>query len=617
MIMLRRPRRRVRETTTSGDGDGDARVGVRVARASEADVARAEARARARARAGTTTTRGRRTKKMGAFLAKVESSKMDADALRERLTQARDQAQEALKEIKVPKVEDLRNLIEDIRQEQSEAKYHPDKRRLESVADFFSYTEEEGRKFFDEIDRSKKGKLSLDDLKHAMKKRNLPPTYAKAFMEKAKGPKIFARNINWDDFQSVMNERESTILRMFNSLSMSRNGLLKTSDVKQVLERLGLAATDENAKAMVHYLRGSSEYSRQGYVTYGQFRNFLMLMPHEVARETDPSRLWFEAATIVQFSAPPRSGSFAMAARAAFAGGLASASTTSMMHPLDTLKTRLQAAVGKGPSLLELIKSVPKLGPRKMYQGIIPSVTGNFAGHGLRTATYEVVCIALAPAMALPMVTETTIQGLGSGLGTLLGTCVRIPCEVLKQRLQTDQYPNVPAALKGIVKTNPRALYAGTAATLTREIPFYVTGLMIYENLKKGAVALKGGRELENYQVIMVGACAGALGSVMVNPFDVMKTRTMTGSVPLGQPLWVAMAHIVKTEGPLALMKGAIPRMAWIAPLGAMNFAGYELAKKAMNTADEAKKVDGEKEESMRTAPPASRSTPPTTNSSS
>ena len=175
MIMLRRPRRRVRETTTSGDGDGDARVGVRVARASEADVARAEARARARARAraGTTTTRGRRTKKMGAFLAKVESSKMDADALRERLTQARDQAQEALKEIKVPKVEDLRNLLEDIRQEQSEAKYHPDKRRLESVADFFSYTEEEGRKFFDEIDRSKKGKLSLDDLKHAMKKRNL------------------------------------------------------------------------------------------------------------------------------------------------------------------------------------------------------------------------------------------------------------------------------------------------------------------------------------------------------------------------------------------------------------------------------------------------------------
>ena len=118
------------------------------------------------------------------------------------------------------------------------------------------------------MDRSKKGKLTLDDLKFAMKKRNLPQSYAKSFMEKAKGPKIFARTITWGDFQSVMNERESTMLRTFNSMSASRNGLLKTSDVKQVLEGLGLAATDENARAMVRHLRGSSEYSRQGYVTY-------------------------------------------------------------------------------------------------------------------------------------------------------------------------------------------------------------------------------------------------------------------------------------------------------------------------------------------------------------
>jgi Ca2+-binding EF-hand superfamily protein len=462
-------------------------------------------------------------------------------------------------------------------------------RRLESVSNargafanprLFSTTT--GRKFFEEVDRSGKEKLTLEDLKVAMKKRNLPPTYAKAFMDKAKGNKIFARTITWDDFKSVMNERESTMLRTYNSMTMSRSGMLKMSDVKGALGRLGLAATDENAAAMLKHLRGSAEYSRQGYVTYGQFRNFLMLLPPEVANATDPSRLWYEAATIVQFSPPQKSGNFKLACKAALAGGLASATTTSMMHPLDTLKTRLQAAVGKGPSLLDLIKSVPKLGPRKMYQGIIPAVTGSFAGHGLRTATFEVVCKVLAPAVALPFVTETAIQGVGSGVGTLLGTCVRIPCEVLKQRLQTDQYSNVILAFKGITADTPRALFAGTAATLTREIPFYVTGLMIYQNLKKGAVAINGGRELENYQIIMVGACAGALGSVMVNPFDVMKTRTMTGSVPYGQSLWVSMAHVVKTEGALALMKGAIPRMAWIAPLGAMNFSGYELAKKAM-----------------------------------
>ena len=30
------------------------------------------------------------------------------------------------------------------------------------------------------------------------------------------------------------------------------------------------------------------------------------------------------------------------------------------------------------------------------------------------------------------------MQGLASGVGTVLGTCIRIPCEVLKQRLQVS-----------------------------------------------------------------------------------------------------------------------------------------------------------------------------------
>ena len=86
---------------------------------------------------------GTRTRYRG-FLAKMESTKMDAEALREKLVAVREKTQEAMKKIEVPKVEDLRMLIEDIRQEQTEAKYHPDRRRLESVADFFAYTEEEG-----------------------------------------------------------------------------------------------------------------------------------------------------------------------------------------------------------------------------------------------------------------------------------------------------------------------------------------------------------------------------------------------------------------------------------------------------------------------------------------
>lgn len=44
------------------------------------------------------------------------------------------------------------------------------------------------------------------------------------------------------------------------------------------------------------------------------------------------------------------------------------------------------------------------------------------------------------------------MQGLASGVGTLLGTALRIPCEVLKQRLQVGQHNSVQEALSTALK---------------------------------------------------------------------------------------------------------------------------------------------------------------------
>ena len=40
-----------------------------------------------------------------------------------------------------------------------------------------------------------------------------------------------------------------------------------------------------------------------GFVSYGKFRNFLMLLPEAKLAEVDPSIAWFEAATMVPFGA--------------------------------------------------------------------------------------------------------------------------------------------------------------------------------------------------------------------------------------------------------------------------------------------------------------------------
>lgn len=94
-------------------------------------------------------------------------------------------------------------------------------------------------------------------------------------------------------------------------------------------------------------------------------------------------------------------------------------------------------------------------------------------------------------------------------------------------------------------------------------------------------------RDLEPWETVVVGALSGGLAAVITTPFDVMKTRMMTA--PQGVPVSMQMVafSILRQEGPLGLFKGAVPRFFWIAPLGAMNFAGYELAKKAMDKSDQ------------------------------
>lgn len=68
-----------------------------------------------------------------------------------------------------------------------------------------------------------------------------------------------------------------------------------------------------------------------------------------------------------------------------------------------------------------------------------------------------------------------------------------------------------------------------------------------------------------------------------------MKTRIMTAAAESSVSGAAILAGMLKKEGPIALFKGALPRAVWTAPLGAMNFAGYELAKKALSEREAAK----------------------------
>ncbi|KAF3576029.1 hypothetical protein DY000_02035356, partial [Brassica cretica] len=452
---------------------------------------------------------------------------------------------------------------------------HPDKKKLISVQDFFRYTESEGRRFFEELDRDGDGKVTLEDLEIAMRRRKLPRRYAKEFMRRARSH-LFSKSFGWKQFLSLMEQKEPTILRAYTSLCLTKSGTLQKSEILASLDNAGLPANEENAIAMMRFLKVDTEES----ISYGHFRNFMVLLPYERLQD-DPRNIWFEAATVVAV-APPVALPAGDVLKSALAGGLASALSTSLLHPIDTIKTRVQASTLSFP---EVIAKLPEIGVRGVYKGSIPAILGQFSSHGLRTGIFEaskLVLINFAP--NLP---EIQVQSIASFCSTLLGTAVRIPCEVLKQRLQAGMFNNVGEAIVGTWKQDgPGGFFRGTGATLCREVPLYVVGMGLYAESKK-MVAQALGRELEAWETIAVGAVSGGVAAVVTTPFDVMKTRMMTATP--GRPISMSMVFfsVLRHEGPLGLFKGAVPRFFWVAPLGAMNFAGYELAKKAMQKNEE------------------------------
>lgn len=217
-----------------------------------------------------------------------------------------------------------------------------------------------------------------------------------------------------------------------------------------------------------------------------------------------------------------------------------------------------------------------------MYKGSIPAVLGQFTSHGLRTGLHQVSkYILLNAAPGLP---EGQVQSLASFCSTVIGTMYRVPFEVLKQRLQAGIFDNVgEAAVISWQQDGLQSFFRGTGATLCRELPFYVFGAGLYRESKKAMEKIIK-RELEPWETVVVGAITGGFASVLTTPFDVIKTRMMTAPQGVQVTMQIAALTILREDGPFALFRGAVPRFFWVAPLGAMNFAGYELIRKAMDS---------------------------------
>jgi solute carrier family 25 S-adenosylmethionine transporter 26 len=254
----------------------------------------------------------------------------------------------------------------------------------------------------------------------------------------------------------------------------------------------------------------------------------------------------------------------------AAAGALAGAAVETALYPIDTIKTRLQAAKGGAPIVWH-----------GLYKGLAGNIFGVIPASALFMGVYEPLKRLALEHGHSPLAAQlcaATVAGTAASL-------VRVPTEVVKQRMQMGQFPSAVAAVRTILLKEGlrKGLYAGYGSFMLRDLPFDAIEFVAYEQMRSALRAALGGRQLSAFETSAVGAAAGVATAVLTTPLDVVKTRLMTqGAGGAYKGVLDCFARVVREEGPRALFRGVQPRVLWIGMGGSVFFTCLEGAKKLM-----------------------------------
>ncbi|XP_065848316.1 S-adenosylmethionine carrier 1, chloroplastic/mitochondrial-like isoform X2 [Euphorbia lathyris] len=252
------------------------------------------------------------------------------------------------------------------------------------------------------------------------------------------------------------------------------------------------------------------------------------------------------------------------------AGGTAGVVAEAALYPIDTIKTRLQAAHGGGKIML-----------KGLYSGLGGNLAGSLPASAIFVGVYEPLKQKLLK--TLPENLSAVAHLTAGVVGGAISSIIRVPTEVVKQRLQTGQFASTSNAVRLIVaKDGFRGLYAGYGSFLLRDLPFDAVQFCIYEQLMMG-YKIAAQRDLKGPEIALVGAFAGAITGAMTTPLDVVKTRLMVqGSGHQYRGIFDCLKTISKEEGFHALLKGIGPRVVWIGIGGSIFFGVLEKTKQVL-----------------------------------
>ncbi|KAF3949759.1 hypothetical protein CMV_024409 [Castanea mollissima] len=313
--------------------------------------------------------------------------------------------------------------------------------------------------------------------------------------------------VDYHEFRRYMDDKELELYRIFQAIDVKHSGCIFPEELWDALHKAGIEIDDKELARFVEHV----DKDNNGIITFEEWRDFLLLYPHEATIENIYQH--WERECLVDIGEQPviPEGISKHVHRGKYfvAGGIAGATSRTATAPLDRLKVVLQVQTTRA-SIVPAIKKIWKEG----------GFLGFFRGNGLNV-------VKVTPESAIKFYAYESLKNvIGDGRGKDRGDIGAFG-RLLAGGMAGGKVPKLGKLAKDIwVQEGPRAFYKGLVPSLLGIIPYAGIDLAAYETLKDmSKTYILQDTEPGPLVQLGCGTISGALGATCVYPLQVIRTR--------------------------------------------------------------------------------------------
>ena len=489
--------------------------------------------------------------------------------------------------------------------------------------------EQELKRLFELIDLNHTGKVDATTLRKAFHETNHPLKNSKSAIDNlfhsldSNGDDV----IDFQEFKDYMRKADAQIHAGFVKIDKDQDGKIVKSELKRYLKQI----KDKDVEDFSEFSRHISSKSSSDYITYDQWREFLLFVPR-----MNGSRLRTAYEFLNNNEADLNSegdvtvvNEFLKGIGFFLAGGLSGVVSRTCTAPFDRIKVFLIARTDLSSTLLhdksELAKQHNNVPLKKIRSPLVKAATtlyrqgglkAFYVGNGLNVmkvfpesamkfGSFELAKRVMANLENVEDVSQLSKVStyIAGGLGGVVSQFTVYPIDTLKYRVQCAPLDTKIKGNKLLIETarqmynegGMKLFYRGVLVGVAGIFPYAALDLGTFSALKKWyihkeAKRLKCSEDsviMSNLVVLPMGAFSGTVGATVVYPINLLRTRLQAQGT-FAHPYKYdgfrdVLQQTIKREGLPGLFKGLVPNLAKVCPAVSISYLMYENLKRAMN----------------------------------